>query len=81
MNRNLWLMVAAQALFMTNNIVFVAVNGLVGLSIAPFTWLATLPIMGYVLGGALVHRRQGRSHSGDDIRRLSKVDAYSQRGA
>ena len=53
MNRNLWLMVAAQALFMTNNIVFVAVNGLVGLSIAPFTWLATLPIMGYVLGGAL----------------------------
>ena len=47
MNRNLWLMVAAQALFMTNNIVFVAVNGLVGLSIAPYTWLATLPIMGY----------------------------------
>ena len=53
MNRNLWLMVAAQALFMTNNIVFVAVNGLVGLSIAPYPWLATLPIMGYVLGGAL----------------------------
>ena len=53
MNRNLWLMVAAQALFMTNNIVFVAVNGLVGLSIAPFAWLATLPIMGYVVGGAL----------------------------
>ncbi|NBR28564.1 MAG: MFS transporter, partial [Betaproteobacteria bacterium] len=53
MNRNLWLMVAAQALFMTNNIVFVAVNGLVGLSIAPFPWLATLPIMGYVVGGAV----------------------------
>lgn len=53
MNRNLWLMVAAQALFMTNNIIFVAVNGLVGLSIAPYQWMATLPIMGYVVGGAL----------------------------
>ncbi len=53
MNRNLWLMVAAQALFLTNNVVFVAINGLVGLSLAPYGWMATLPIMGYVVGGAL----------------------------
>ena len=53
MNRNLWLMVAAQGLFLTNNIVFVAINGLVGLSLAPYSWMATLPLMGYVVGGAL----------------------------
>jgi MFS family permease len=52
-NRNLWLMVAAQALFLTNNVVFVAINGLVGLTLAPYDWMATLPIMGYVVGGAL----------------------------
>lgn len=53
MNRNLWLMVAAQGLFLTNNIVLVAINGLVGLSLAPYSWMATLPVMGYVVGGAL----------------------------
>ena len=53
MNRNLWLMAAAQGLFLTNNVLFVAVNGLVGLSLAPHTWMATLPILGYVVGGAL----------------------------
>lgn len=53
MNRNLWLMVAAQALFLTNNVVFIAINGLVGLSLAPYSWMATLPVMGYVVGGAL----------------------------
>ena len=53
MNRNLWLMVAAQGLFLTNNIVFIAINGLVGLSLAPYSWMATLPVMGYVVGGAL----------------------------
>lgn len=53
MNRNLWLMAVAQGLFLTNNVLFVAVNGLVGFSLAPFSWMATLPIVGYVLGGAL----------------------------
>jgi MFS family permease len=53
MNKNLWLMVAAQVLFLTNNIAFIAINGLVGLSIAPQAWMATLPVMGYVVGGAL----------------------------
>ena len=46
-------MAAAQGLFLTNNVLFVAVNGLVGLSLAPHSWMATLPILGYVVGGAL----------------------------
>jgi MFS family permease len=53
MNKNLWLMVFAQGLFLTNNVVFIAINGLVGLALAPLGWMATLPVMGYVLGGAL----------------------------
>jgi MFS family permease len=53
MNRNLWLLAAAQGLFLTNNVVFIAINGLVGLSLAPLGWMATLPVMGYVVGGAL----------------------------
>ena len=52
MNRNLWLLVVCQGLFLTNNVVFIAINGLVGLNLAPFGWMATLPIMGYVVGGA-----------------------------
>jgi MFS family permease len=53
MNKNLWLLAGAQGLFLTNNVVFIAINGLVGLSLAPFGWMATLPVMGYVVGGAL----------------------------
>ncbi|MBC7376319.1 MAG: MFS transporter [Burkholderiaceae bacterium] len=53
MNRNLWLLAAAQALFLTNNVTFIAINGLVGLALAPLGWMATLPVMGYVVGGAL----------------------------
>ncbi len=45
-------MAVAQGLFLTNNVLFVAVNGLVGLSLAPHNWMATLPIVGYVIGGA-----------------------------
>jgi MFS family permease len=52
-NKNLWLMVFAQGLFLTNNVVFIAINGLVGLAMAPLGWMATLPVMGYVLGAAL----------------------------
>ena len=53
MKKNLWLLAAAQGLFLTNNVVFIAINGLVGLSLAPLGWMATLPVMGYVVGGAL----------------------------
>ena len=53
MNRNLWLLALAQGLFLTNNVVFIGINGLVGLALAPVGWMATLPITGYVVGGAL----------------------------
>ena len=53
MNRNLWLLAVCQGLFLTNNVTFIAINGLVGLSLAPLGWMATLPVMAYVVGGAL----------------------------
>lgn len=53
MNRHLLLLAVCQGLFLTNNVTFIAINGLVGLSLAPFGWMATLPVMGYVVGGAL----------------------------
>ena len=53
MNKNLWLLTFCQGLFLTNNVTFIAINGLVGLSLAPLGWMATLPVMGYVVGGAL----------------------------
>jgi predicted MFS family arabinose efflux permease len=51
--RDLWLLAACQGLFLTNNVTFIAINGLVGLALAPLGWMATLPVMGYVVGGAL----------------------------
>ena len=53
MNRNLGLLTLCQGLFMTNNVTFIAINGLVGLALAPLGWLATVPVMAYVVGGAL----------------------------
>jgi len=52
LNKNLVLLIVCQGLFLTNNVTFIAINGLVGLSLAPASWMATLPIMGYVVGGA-----------------------------
>lgn len=70
MTPQLWLLVAAQGLYLTNNVVFITINGLVGLSLAPLGWMATLPVMGYVVGGALstplvarAQRRLGRRTS------------------
>ena len=70
MNRNLWLLAICQGLFLTNNVTFIAINGLVGWSLAPLGWMATLPVMGYVVGGALstgvvarTQRRYGRKTS------------------
>ena len=64
MNRNLWLLALCQGLFLTNNVAFIAINGLVGFSLAPYGWMATLPVMAYVVGGALstplVARTQSR---------------------
>lgn len=70
MNRHLGLLALCQGFFLTNNIVFIAVNGLVGLALAPVAWMATLPVTGYVVGGALStgwvarsQRRFGRKRS------------------
>ncbi len=64
MNRNLALLTVCQALFLVNNVTFIAINGLVGLSLAPLGWMATLPVTGYVVGAALsampVSRLQAR---------------------
>jgi hypothetical protein len=70
MNANLILLALCQGLFLTNNVTFIAINGLVGLSLAPLGWMATLPVMGYVVGGAfstglvaLTQTRYGRRGS------------------
>ena len=53
MNPQLLLLTLCQGLFLTNNVTFIAINGLVGLALAPQAWMATLPVCGYVAGGAL----------------------------
>ncbi|MBC5763723.1 MFS transporter [Ramlibacter albus] len=63
MNRNLWLLAVLQGLFLANNVVFIAINGLVGLALAPFGWMATLPVMGYVVGGAISTGMVARTQS------------------
>ena len=70
MNLRLLLLTLCQGLLLVNNVVFIAVNGLVGLALAPTAWLATLPITAYVAGGALAtgvvarhQRRFGRQRT------------------
>ncbi len=63
MNRNLVLLAICQGLFLTNNVVFIAISGLIGFSLAPLGWMATLPVMAYVLGGALSTPLVARSQS------------------
>jgi MFS family permease len=52
-NRPLAWLTLCQGLFLVNNVTFMAINGLVGLALAPSGWMATLPLTAYVLGGAL----------------------------
>ncbi|MBE7367473.1 MFS transporter [Ramlibacter pallidus] len=63
MNRNLWLLALLQGLFLTNNVTFIAINGLVGLALAPYGWMATVPVMGYVVGSALFTGLVARSQA------------------
>jgi MFS family permease len=49
----LLLLTLCQGFALTHNVTFIAINGLVGLALAPTAWLATLPVSGYVLGAAL----------------------------
>lgn len=53
MNFQLLLLTLCQGFFLTNNVTFIAINGLVGLALAPAPWMATLPVAGYVAGGSL----------------------------
>ena len=52
MNRALLLLTLCQGFFLTNNVAFIAINGLVGLALAPSAWQVTLPVTAYA-GGAL----------------------------
>jgi MFS family permease len=70
MNRALALLTLCQGLLLVNNVTFIAINGLVGLALAPVGWMATLPVTGYVAGGALAtglvarhQRRWGRQRT------------------
>jgi len=51
--RNVGLLAVCQALLLTNNSTLIAINGLAGLALAPVSWLATLPVTCWVLGGAI----------------------------
>jgi MFS family permease len=70
MNLRLALLTLCQGLLMVNNVTFIAINGLVGLALAPVGWMATVPITAYVAGGALAtglvakhQRRWGRQRT------------------
>ncbi|MEF8752717.1 MAG: MFS transporter [Accumulibacter sp.] len=51
-HRSLGLLATAQALLLTNGVTLVAINALAGFALAPDKRLATLPVVGYVLGSA-----------------------------
>jgi MFS family permease len=51
--RNVSLLAACQAMLLTNNSTLIAINALAGLALAPYSWLATLPVTCWVLGSAL----------------------------
>ncbi|HRP26816.1 MAG TPA: hypothetical protein PLG77_00085 [Burkholderiaceae bacterium] len=46
MGRSFSLFTLCQGRFLTRNVVFIAIDGMVGLSVAPRAWMATLPIAG-----------------------------------
>jgi MFS family permease len=50
--RNVALLAACQAMLFSNNSTLITINGLVGLSLAPYSGLATLPVTCWVLGAA-----------------------------
>jgi MFS family permease len=51
--KNVAVLAACQALLFTNNSTVIALNGLAGYALASDKALATLPVTGYVVGGAL----------------------------
>jgi len=70
LNKNILLLAVCQGLYLTNNVTFLAINGLVGFNLTPIPWMATLPLMAYVLGAAIstiivakVQEKYGRKKS------------------
>ena len=53
LNKNILLLAVCQGFYLTNNVTFLAVNGLVGFALTPIPWMATLPLMAYVFGAAI----------------------------
>ena len=51
--KDIFLLVACQALLFTNNVSMIAVNGLAGLALAPNAAMATVPVTSYVIGSAI----------------------------
>lgn len=47
------LLTTMQALLLVNNVTMVTINGLAGYVLTNEKWMATLPVTGYVLGGAI----------------------------
>lgn len=73
MNAPLLWLTLCQGFLLINNVTFIAINGLVGLQLAPNGWLATLPVMGYVAGGALFTGLVARHHRAWGRRRAFQV--------
>ncbi len=53
-----------QGLFLTNNATFIAIKGLVALSLAPSPWMAMLSVTGDVAGGVLCAGLGGATQAG-----------------
>ena len=77
MNRALLLLTLCQGFFLTNNVTFIAINGLVGLRLAPNAWLATLPVTAYVAGGALFAGLVGRHQRAWGRRRAFNTSGFT----
>jgi len=58
----LLLLASAQGLYLSNNVLLFSINGLLGWEIAPKPWLATLPLMAYLGGGAFSAPLVARHH-------------------
>jgi MFS family permease len=70
LNKNILLLTICQGLYLTNNVTFLAINGLVGFTLTPIPLIATLPLMAYVFGAAIstiivakVQEKYGRKRS------------------
>jgi MFS family permease len=76
-NRPLIWLTVCQGLFLVNNVTFMAINGLVGLMLAPQGWMATLPLTAYVLGGSLSTGLVGRHQQRWGRRRAFRLGLVS----